>query len=281
MYKWQTIALKGRTIPVGEEFGPDGDAEDLISYCARVSNPANQDNFDTAGKLLKYCIKKKHWSIFEMADLVMEIKTTRDIGRQILRHRSFNFQEFSQRYAEVGNFVTTREARLQDTKNRQQSIIINNDGLQDWWKIAQNSVLNEANYWYGKALEKDIAKECARAVLPEGLTMSTMYMKGSLRSWFTYSQLRRIEAETQREHVDIANKVWEIIKVEFPFLQEIEATMEDEAIKEAIKLLQARGYTVINPPVPITAAQPIPANGYIIIGTDGSNPPSNGFGGSG
>lgn len=244
MYGWQTVKIKGRTIPVGEEFGPEGDAEDLISYCARVSNPANQEAFDTAGKLLKYCVRKKHWSVFEMADVIMEIKTTRDIGRQILRHRSFNFQEFSQRYAEVGLFTTEREARLQDTKNRQQSIVSDDPELQKWWQDYQQKVLNTADDAYYMALEQGIAKECARVVLPEGLTMSTMYMKGSLRSWFTYSQLRMIESETQREHVDIARKAWDIIKVEFPFLAEIEVSIEDDSIKEAIKLLESHGYVI-------------------------------------
>lgn len=266
MYEWQTVALKGRTVPVGEEFGPEGDAEDLISYTARVSNPANQENFDTAPKLLKWCIKKAHWSVFEMADLIMEINTTRDIGRQILRHRSFNFQEFSQRYAEATRFINKREARLQDYKNRQQSIVTDNQELQDWWETGQKSVLNETNYWYGKALEKGMAKECARAVLPEGLTMSTQYMKGNLRSWFTYSQLRRIESETQREHVDIAIKVWDIVKQEFPFLRDIEVTMDEDKIKEAIKLLESRGY-LISGPVNMFVAQPVPvyANNYYTI----------------
>lgn len=247
MFEWQTIKLKGRTQPIGEEFGIDGNAEDLISYCARVSNPANQDNFDTAGGLLKYCIKKKHWSIFEMADLIMEIKTTRDIGRQILRHKSFSFQEFSQRYAEVtDNFTDNyhREGRLQDTKNRQNSIKINDLDLESEWIARQIQSNDIARMNYEWAIKKGLAKECARVVLPEGLTLSTMYMKGNLRNWFHYTQLRKIEGETQLEHVDIANKIWDIIRLEFPFLVDIEMTMENEAIKNAIKLLESKGYII-------------------------------------
>lgn len=194
------------------------DAEDLISYCARVSNPSNQTNFDTSEKLLKYCIKKQHWSIFETVHVVMEIKTTRDIGRQILRHRSFSFQEFSQRYAEVQDFAI-RETRLQDTKNRQNSLENSDTNLDDGWKIWQAKVQQTAENAYRWALENGIAKEQARSVLPEGLTMSTMYMAGSLRSWIHYCQLR-MEEGTQKEHRDIATKCWNVLTKEFKFLNQ-------------------------------------------------------------
>lgn len=224
MFEWQKVKLIGVTKPTEEmrlETGAE-DAEDLISYCARVSNPANQDNFDTAEKLLKYCIRKKHWSIFEMADLVIEIETTRDIGRQILRHGSFRFQEFSQRYAEVGNFISTREARLQHPTNRQASVKTDDPEMIRWWKNAQEDVVAMAVMKYETAIKKGLAKECARAILPEGLTMSRMYMKGSLRSWFTYNLVRTDGTGTQDEHVDIANKIHNIVTEQFPFLKDVE-----------------------------------------------------------
>lgn len=243
MYSWQKVKLKGKTVAVGDEF-ETGSGEELISYCARVSNPSNQENWNTAPKLLRYCIKKKHWSVFEMADLIFEIETTRDIGRQILRHKSFSFQEFSQRYAEASEFIDIREARLQDNKNRQQSVIINDPNLQTEWNVLQECVIEAAGDAYKWALSKNIAKECARSVLPEGLTMSRMYMKGNIRNWFHYCQVRKMESETQREHVDIANKIWNIMKTEFTFLEEIETIIEDEAVAEAIKLLESKGYEV-------------------------------------
>ena len=169
--------------------------DEFIAYCARVSNPGNQMNTLTASKLISYCIKKKHWSIFEMVSVVMSIETTRDIGRQILRHRSFSFQEFSQRYANSEAFVGTawRETRLQDPKNRQNSIETDNLQLQlDWedWQVDISCLAIEAYKW---AIENGIAKEQARAVLPEGLTLTRMYMTGTLRSWITYIHTRTEE----------------------------------------------------------------------------------------
>lgn len=185
---------------------------ELIAYCARVSNPTNQLNTETSEKLLKYLIKNKHWSPFEMVHLTMEIQTTRDIGRQILRHRSFSFQEFSQRYAEVtdDSFVE-REVRLQDTKNRQNSLEIDDEDFKNIWMIHQGDLIARAKVYYEWALANGIAKEQARVVLPEGLTKSTMYMSGSLRSWMHYCQLRS-GSETQKEHRLIAVECWKLIE---------------------------------------------------------------------
>lgn len=193
-------------------------AGDLIAYTARVSNPANQNNTKTAPRLLKYLIREQHWSPFEMVHMTLEIKTTRDIARQILRHRSFSFQEFSQRYAEATGFET-REARLQDEKNRQNSVKVEDKKLQEWWQLQQKKVQGQAELAYNDALKKGIAKEQARALLPEGLTQSTLYMAGSLRSWIHYCDLRRGNG-TQKEHIEIADKCWEIIGVHFPDIVE-------------------------------------------------------------
>jgi thymidylate synthase (FAD) len=193
--------------------------EGFIAYCARVSNPANQDNPDSE-KLLKYLVKHKHWSPFEMVHIVMEIETTRDIGRQILRHRSFSFQEFSQRYAEVVEMSEPREARLQDSKNRQNSIETDNDELQNSWNLVQNEMLLAAKSYYAWAISKGIAKEVARSVLPEGLTMSRMYMSGSLRSWIHYCELRMANG-TQKEHRELATQCWNIITEQFPSLKSV------------------------------------------------------------
>lgn len=177
---------------------------DFIAYCARVSNPSNQNNTLTSRKLLEYLIKNHHWSPFEMVHVVMEINTTRDIGRQILRHRSFSFQEFSQRYADPTQLgFATREARLQDTKNRQNSIEIDNKDLQERWEDIQREVRKTARTAYAWAIENGLAKEQARVVLPEGLTMSRMYMSGTLRSWLHYCQLRCANG-TQKEHREVA-----------------------------------------------------------------------------
>jgi thymidylate synthase (FAD) len=216
------VKLRGRTVPVFDDIDDDYEvrtAEDLISYCARVSNPTNQLNFDTSAKLLHYCRKKAHWSIFEMADLIMEINTTRDIGRQILRHR-FSYQEFSQRYASVEALDTWvhREARLQDDKNRQNSIVTDDKELQQHWWAQQQKVRDIAQDAYEWALKNGIAKEQARAVLPEGMTPTRMFMKGNLRSWITYCTIRK-GPETQKEHRDIADECWEIVVKEFPFLE--------------------------------------------------------------
>ena len=192
--------------------------EQFIAYCARVSNPSNQLNNETAEKLLTYCVKNKHWSIFETVNIVMEIQTTRDIGRQILRHRSFSFQEFSQRYAAVQEMSEPREARLQDTKNRQNSIETDNDKLTEVWEAYQRNVIRYAQT-YDWAIKNGIAKEQARVILPEGLTMSRMYMSGSLRSWLHYIQIRT-EKGTQKEHRLIAEECKKIILEQFPSLRE-------------------------------------------------------------
>ena len=195
---------------------------DFIAYVARVSNPSNQHNTETSDRLLKYLVKHKHWSPFEMAHVTMEINTTRDIARQILRHRSFSFQEFSQRYADPTNDLgfTVREARLQDTKNRQNSIEAKNDDLSFQWTGRQQYVIDAANIAYKWAIDNGIAKEQARAVLPEGLTVSRLYMAGSVRSWIHYCQLRCANG-TQKEHQLIALECWnELIKI-YPSLDNL------------------------------------------------------------
>lgn len=198
-------------------------AEDIIAYCARVSNPDNQANKETTPKLLQYLIKHKHWSPFEMVDMVVEINTTRDIARQILRHRSFSFQEFSQRYADPTKdlAVYMREARLQDTKNRQNSIETDDETLKRQWEAKQQQIVHESRLAYKWAIENGIAKEQARAVLPEGNMQSRMYMKGSVRSWIHYCELR-CGPETQKEHREVAFKCAEILKNHLPFLKHSE-----------------------------------------------------------
>ena len=192
-------------------------AEDLIVYMARVSNPNNQDNTQGNDKLIRYLIKNQHWSPFEMVSLVMEINTTRDIARQILRHRSFSFQEFSQRYADPTKELSfeLRNARLQDYKNRQKSIETDDIELQNKWNLMQQALINNAEHAYNWAIQNGIAKEQARAVLPEGNTQSRLYMNGTLRSWIHYCQLR-MENGTQKEHAVIANECWDIIAAQFP-----------------------------------------------------------------
>jgi len=200
------------------------DVNEFVAYVARVSNPANQNNTETAPKLIKYLIKNKHWSPLEMVHVVMEINTTRDIARQILRHRSFAFQEFSQRYADPTNDLgfVTREARLQDTKNRQNSIEVENDPeLKYMWNERQKIVIEYAQKEYDWAIRNGIAKEQARAVLPEGLTVSRLYMAGSLRSWVHYCQLRCSNG-TQKEHREIALDCWYNLIKEFPSLVDLE-----------------------------------------------------------
>ena len=189
-------------------------ASELIAYTARVSNSSNQSNKKTAPKLLQYLIRENHWSPLEMVHMTLEIKTTRDIARQILRHRSFSFQEFSQRYAVAPGFES-REARLQDEKNRQNSVETDDRNLNEWWQMEQKKVQARAEMSYKDALSKGVAKEQARALLPEGLTQSTLYMAGSLRSWIHYCELRRGNG-TQKEHMEVADKCWEIIGVHFP-----------------------------------------------------------------
>ena len=193
-------------------------ANQLIAYAARVSNPENQNNEKTAPKLLKYLIKNEHWSPFEMVSATLEIKTTRDISRQIIRHRSFSFQEFSQRYAESTDFEV-RDCRLQDVKNRQNSIEADDPELADWWKLAQEELISKSKLIYQTALDHGIAKEQARAVLPEGNTETTLYMAGTLRSWIHYCKLRRANG-TQLEHIKIADQCWDVLSWHFPDVAE-------------------------------------------------------------
>lgn len=194
-------------------------ANELVAWAARVSNPSNQNNTATAPKLVRYLIQNQHWSPLEMVHVSMEIKTTRDIARQILRHRSFAFQEYSQRYADPTKDLgfVTREARLQDAKNRQNSVELTPDEnrLAEEWNIMQTQATNAAKMAYQWAIERGIAKEQARAVLPEGNTESVMIMAGSLRSWVHYCQLRMDKA-TQKEHRIVAEQCWEIIGQHFP-----------------------------------------------------------------
>ena len=191
--------------------------QDLVAFCARVSNPSNQSNTKTADKLLNYLIKHKHWSPFEMVSACIEINTTRDIARQILRHRSFSFQEFSQRYANPVKELefVTREARMQDTKNRQNSIEISDRSIQDKWQQEQNKVIEVCQQVYKNAIEKGIAKEVARAVLPEGLTKSRLYMNGTIRSWIHFIELRSANG-TQKECSDVAVACAQAISKIFP-----------------------------------------------------------------
>ena len=201
---------------------PEINLEGLVAYAARVSNPGNQSNRKTADKLLKYLIKHKHWSPFEMASACLEIETTRDIARQILRHRSFSFQEFSQRYADPTKDLefVKREARLQDEKNRQNSVEIDDPKLQDEWDTLQDMLIEDVRQAYQWAIAKGIAKEQARAVLPEGLTMSRMYMNGTIRSWIHYIELRSANG-TQKEHMEVAKAcAIEIAKV-LPMLDDV------------------------------------------------------------
>ena len=196
-------------------------ANEFIAYVARVSNPSNQNNTLSAPKLLKYLAKHKHWSPFEMVDVVMEINTTRDIGRQILRHRSFSFQEFSQRYADPTKDMgfVIRDARLQDEKNRQNSVETDDKELIVEWIKRQAKLIEDARDQYNWAITNGVAKEQARAVLPEGLIMSRMYMKGSLRSWIHYCQVR-MDPSTQKEHRELATDAWYQITEVFPSLKD-------------------------------------------------------------
>jgi thymidylate synthase (FAD) len=198
------------------------DAQELIAYCARVSNPSNQLNTETSEKLIKYLIRHQHWSPLEMVSACIEITTTRDIARQILRHRSFSFQEFSQRYADPTkdlNFVT-REARLQDDKNRQNSIAVDDQLLQNEWYRAQQRVIYAAKREYEWAIANGIAKEQARAVLPEGLIESRLYMNGTLRSWIHFIELRSANG-TQKEHQEVAVACAKVIAEIFPLATEL------------------------------------------------------------
>lgn len=216
MFDFIKCRVIGVTQPAVEDIP---DSEGIISFAARVSAPQNQSNFDTAAKLLKYCVDHQHYSVFETCNITMEIEAPRDIARQILRHRSFSFQEFSQRYAESTDFIT-RECRLQDEKNRQNSIQTDDLMLQDYWQIAQEEVLELVKFHYEKALMLGIAKEVSRCLLPEGLTMSKMYMNGTVRSWLHYCSLREANG-TQLEHQDVAIKCKEEVVKYFPFLKEV------------------------------------------------------------
>ena len=192
---------------------------DQVAYCARVSNPSNQNNTETSEKLVRYLIKHQHWSPLEMVSVCLEIETTRDIARQILRHRSFSFQEFSQRYAVADLGWEMKEARLQDLKNRQNSVKTDNLALKAWWEERQNRVIRESQEAYQWAIDNGIAKEQARAVLPEGLTLSRMYMNGTLRSWVHYIQLRSANG-TQKEYQDVALACADAIEPIFPMIKE-------------------------------------------------------------
>lgn len=206
-------------------------ANELIAYAARVSNPANQNNEKTAPKLLRYLIKEGHWSPFEMVSVTMEIKTTRDISRQIIRHRSFAFQEFSQRYAVSEGFITNREARTQHPTNRQLSLTFDDDKqstMQSKFNQLQQEVVSKAKDAYEMALNSGIAKEQARALLPEGLTETTLYMAGTLRSWIHYCELRRGHG-TQAEHIEVADKCWDVLGTHFPdVIKAVESLSESE-----------------------------------------------------
>ncbi|MAB96328.1 MAG: thymidylate synthase (FAD) [Actinobacteria bacterium] len=202
-----------------EDVANDGidDAQELVAFCARVSNPSNQLNTETSEKLIKYLIKNAHWSPLEMVSACLEIETTRDIARQMLRHRSFSFQEFSQRYANPVKDLefTIRDARLQDPKNRQNSIENEDTDISNLWKEKQQNLINEATNTYNWAIENGIAKEQARSVLPEGNTVSRLYMNGTLRSWIHYIELRSANG-TQKEHMEIALACADVINKIFP-----------------------------------------------------------------
>ena len=207
-------------VPQGADYM---DAQDLISFCARVSNPTNQMNTETSERLIKYLITHKHWSPLEMVSVCLEINTTRDIAHQIVRHRSFSFQEFSQRYAEpkeMGEMFVTRECRMQDTKNRQNSVETNDQELIDGWRILQEDLIKHATRVYDWAIAQGIAKEQARAVLPEGLTKTRLYMNGTLRSWVHYIELRGANG-TQKEHMEIAHACADVIAKIFPLADQL------------------------------------------------------------
>ena len=214
MFDFNKVKVIGVTQPVCD-FIPD--SEGILSYAARVSSPSNQESFDTANKLLDYCVRNKHYSVFETCSITMEIETPRDIARQILRHRSFSFQEFSQRYAQSTEFIK-RECRLQDTKNRQNSFDCFDEDTAHVWKVMQDELLSVAEKNYQHALSIGIAKEVARTLLPEGLTMSKMYMNGTVRSWIHFIQVRDDDGVAQKEIVDVARKVKGELLKHFPSL---------------------------------------------------------------
>lgn len=217
------VNLVGYTQPVNSEIIGIYDVQDLIVYCARVSNPKGQEIMEYASceKLLSYLIRNKHWSPFELASATLEVETTRDVARQLLRHRSFSFQEFSQRYADPALFenqFVLREARLQDHKNRQNSIDTDNEVLQAAWKAKQQACIDLAKSTYDWAIENGIAKEQARVVLPEGNTTSRLYVNGTIRSWIHYIELRT-ENGTQKEHIELAKEIAKSISKIFPMVE--------------------------------------------------------------
>jgi thymidylate synthase (FAD) len=222
------VRLVSYSQPTGE-FRDMGiaDAQELIAYCARVSNPSNQLNTESSEKLIRYLVRHQHWSPLEMVSACCEITTTRDIARQILRHRSFSFQEFSQRYADPTQDLSfvCREARLQDAKNRQNSISTDDTELQAWWDAKQKFIIESARLAYSEAIERGIAKEQARAVLPEGLTESRLYMNGTLRSWIHFIELRSGHG-TQKEHMEVARACAQVIATVFPMSAEFVAQTE-------------------------------------------------------
>lgn len=212
MFKAKLIAV---TNPVVEGIE---DAKELIAFCARVSNPSNQMNMNTADKLLNYLVKHKHWSPLEMCNAVVEVDSPRDIARQLLRHRSFSFQEFSQRYADVTTLENTfclRDLRMQDTKNRQNSVESDDKLLAEWWRERQEYILSVTKAVYSEAIQLGVAKEVARVILPEGLTMSKLYVNGTIRSWAHYLEVRMEEGVTQAEHVELATLIAEQINKVF------------------------------------------------------------------
>ena len=212
--------MKVRVISYTKWADSEQSIADMVAYCARVSNPSNQINMENNDRLIKYLIKHEHWSPFEMVNICLEIETTRDIARQLLRHRSFSFQEFSQRYAVADLGFELKEARMQDLKNRQNSIQTEDDEIHKEWAAQQEIVANISSSAYHWALEKGIAKEQARAVLPEGMTVSRLYMNGTLRSWIHYIKVR-IGVETQKEHRDIAISCLNQISTIFPLINQI------------------------------------------------------------
>ena len=217
-----TAKLLGYTQP-SEDFQSDFTSVlDLVAYCARVSNPSNQMNSETSERLLNYLVKHKHWSPFEMASATIEVETTRDIARQFLRHRSFTFQEFSQRYGnpqDMGEAFVVREARLQDTKNRQNSIEVDDKSLELAWSLRQDAVIKAAKEAYDWAIANGIAKEQARVVLPEGNTKSRLYVQGTIRSFIHYIELRSANG-TQKEHIELAREIAKAISKVFPMIEE-------------------------------------------------------------
>jgi thymidylate synthase (FAD) len=217
------VKLISYTVPNLELFEAGiEDMQELVAYCARVSNPSNQLNTETSENLINYLIEHKHWSPLEMVNVCVEIKTTRDIGRQILRHRSFTFQEFSQRYADPTESLgfTHRECRMQDPKNRQSSDWCTDEELKHWWESVQTDIMHDAQDVYEQAIRRGVAKEIARAVLPEGLMQTRLYMNGTLRSFIHYCQLRT-GVETQKEHREIAEACVVAIAGEFPAIKGI------------------------------------------------------------